>query len=279
MKTWTAAILMLSLTWHIGCKGEDSEKDEADKAAATSGDKAEEDKASGNKAEEDKAKGDKTDEAEAPAPAIEASPADLYAEWKQSKEDTKARYQGKNLSVEGTIKQMGRDMSGADFITLETVKGDFMGMKVSLKKDAKQPWATMAPGQKVKVTGSWPEFSIGPELAEAEAEAVGDSPAITVEATALLTEFSTDKTAAGEKYEDKTVLVTGVVKEKRDSGGAVMAVIDGGAGTVTGGIGSMDKWAHKLVEPGKPLTMLCGFSMFKADAKDVSLFRCLPVAR
>ncbi|MFT5429552.1 MAG: hypothetical protein ACI9OJ_000223 [Myxococcota bacterium] len=213
-----------------------------------------------------------------PVEAIKAAPADLYAEYKKDEKATVAKYKGKTLEVEGVVSMMGQDFSKNTFITLVTVKDDMMGMKVVVDAGTAVPWATLAKGQKVKVTGNWPEFSMGPALVDATFEAVGDSVAPDVKAEDFIKEFIADGEKAEAKYEDKPVRVTGkVTAAKMD--GAYTATLAAGDGTVNLGIGSMDKWAHAIAVKDAEVTALCQFSSWDDDTKQASLYMCLPVKK
>jgi hypothetical protein len=264
------ALLGLSVaSLALGCgKKDDAAKSGGDKAGAA---KTGGDKAGGEKAEA------KKPEAK-PAAVITAVPADLYAEYKKDEKATVAKYKGKTLAVEGVVSTLGQDFSKNTFITLVTVKGDLMGMKVVVAAGSAVPWATLAKGQGVKVTGKWPAFSMGPALVDATFEATGDAGAPDLKALDFIKEFIADGDKAEAKYEDKPVRVTGkVIEAKMD--GAYTAILAAGEGTVALGIGSMDKWAHAIAVKGADVTALCQFSSWDADTKKASLYMCLPVKK
>lgn len=107
-----------------------------------------------------------------------------------------------------TVKQAIQVFS-SPFVGLEGSKKATYG--IVCETTDKQPWASFAPGQKVKVVGKYEGAISGPALKNCEVTALDPNPAVKLTAEVLAKDFETNKTEANKKYQKKTLIVSGTI--------------------------------------------------------------------
>src|SRR5262249_47468777 len=91
-------------------------------------------------------------------PAFEVNADEFYKEYQADKNAAAEKYKGKVIELSGAVDGVGRNISGDSYVTLKVEK-QLIG--VTCVTVDEQPWARVVPGQKVKIKGKWPEFSVG----------------------------------------------------------------------------------------------------------------------
>lgn len=197
---------------------------------------------------------------------------EFFKEYKADKSAAERKYKGKVIELSGTVSGMGRNISEDGYLTLEVPK-ELIGVQCFTADDA--PWNTAIPGQKVKVKGKWPEFSISAALIHCVITEAGPSPAMRLTADQLAKEYKADPEAARKKYADKWLIVTGEVvdREFNSVGAASVQLKTTGDVKVKCSFTAFDKAQVKQFKVGQSVTLVGQFTLNFGDA-EVGLYFC-----
>jgi len=137
---------------------------------------------------------------------------DLLKENKADRKATEAKYLNQVVEISGVVTFVGKTSDKRPYVGLgiPTQFVDVMCFTVD-----KEPWAKVAPGQKVKMKGRWPPAAFRPMLASCVFLDMGPNPAIKIAAPELVKEFLADKDAAARKYDNRWLIIEGVVADRR----------------------------------------------------------------
>jgi len=138
--------------------------------------------------------------------ALKLTPQQLDMAVRKSAKKANDLYKGKTIELTGKVIRVNRHFSGKPVVELMAAN-EFSGVQCFTKD--KNPWATFAPGQTVKVTGKFPDFPVVAQLEECAVEAVTKSTLREATADELAREAAADP--AGKKLAKATLKVTGTV--------------------------------------------------------------------
>jgi hypothetical protein len=178
------------------------------------------------------------------------------------------------IEIEGTIEGLGFGM-GAPYIVL-TADGHLTG--VYCRMIDKEPWSRVAPGQTVKLRGTWPKHATLPSLSDCVIVQAGENPAIKISAEELSRQCQADPGLV-RKFGGKYLLVDGQVVSREDSLTAPLKIFLKGAGalSVECEISLAERELARDVKAGQSLKVL-GVAIPTPDGKALRLQLCLPIA-
>jgi hypothetical protein len=136
---------------------------------------------------------------------------EFFDEYQFNKSSAQKKYQDKVVELDGTVDSMGQDWTrNQSFIHL------FISDKVAGVRCVTidpEPWATVVPGQTVKIKGRWPAgiATATATLTDCVFVDTGTSPAITLSAEQLAKEYAADRKAVRKKYDGKYLVVDGEI--------------------------------------------------------------------
>jgi hypothetical protein len=185
----------------------------------------------------------------------------LYAEHQADAKATAAKYDQVVVELSGKVGRVGsvNEARGQREIWLRLEKG--LGGLTCFLKDPKVV-GKMALGQTVRVKGVAEANPVTLCVADGKVVELGPDTAARVSAEELAKEFSADWMKAKEKYKERTVVVTGVVADKRKAAIGEWTVELKGDGTTVVACefpSSEEKTAEKL-QAGQKVTLAGAFS-------------------
>lgn len=135
---------------------------------------------------------------------------ELQAEYQRDKGAAEKKYKDKTIELSGVVKAVYNDDPG--IVGLAAGKRTLGLPCVMIEKE---PWARVAPGQTVKLKGSWPAFGDLPALCECVIVEAGPNPAVVLTAEKLADEYAADVEGVKKKYAGKPVILSGEVVENK----------------------------------------------------------------
>ncbi|GEM_PF-6987933 len=184
-------------------------------------------------------------------------------EIRKSADDAARKFENVYVELTGVVRAVGsRDKEG--FVTLDA-GAESLGIVCFLGSE-KEPWAKISRGQKIKLRGQWPDIWVQPSLEACELVDLGTNPAQELKAEALADEFAKGKDAARAKYQEKPLIVTGiVVHAAKNELGAVRLFLKGAGDTrVDCGFNAIDQAEAGTQMIGATVRLTGEFSAFES---------------
>lgn len=218
-----------------------------------------------------------------PKPKIEdltKTPADFtltaeafYKEYQADKGAAERKYKGKVIELTGETDGHGRNISEEAFVSLKVEK-QLIGVRCFTADD--QPWGKAVKGQKVKVKGKWPEFTISAALVYCVFVETGEYKGISITAAALAKEYEADRAATVKKYDHKHLVLSGEVaaKEFNSAGAATIQFKVDGKIKVNCSFTAFEKDATKAIKVGQKLTVVGEFTLNSETGDEVTVYFC-----
>jgi len=186
-------------------------------------------------------------------------------EFKKDAEAAAKKFEAVFVELTGVVNSVG-SRGKEPFVTLDA--GPESLSILCLLAQEKEPWAKISKGQKIKIRGQWPDFSVQPTLEQCVLVEVGVNPAQEVKAEALAAEFAKNKDAIRKQYADKTLIVTGVIHtaKPRNDLGAVSVYLKGpGDVHVDCGFNATDRTEAFTLKEGATVRIVGEFSLFESN--------------
>jgi hypothetical protein len=184
---------------------------------------------------------------------------DWLAEWRRDKKTAAEKYQGKVVELKGevkwaTVQGEGIDGGPGGRLILLGLDGE---IATCITTDS-QPWLTATTGSTVVVRGRGSRHC-GDRLEDCVIVTAGLNPLIVITAEELSNSVQADPLEAAEKYNEKFVLVTGIVVEMKPAKfGSKNLVLRGTHGKdVTAYVGSVSAQYFKTIAKGDKITVYC----------------------
>jgi hypothetical protein len=200
------------------------------------------------------------------------SAVELQAEFKTDKTTALAKYQGKTIDLSGVVKSVGDDGSG-DSGLVEIVTGEG-SLGLPCYTVDREPYARLAPGQTVKLQGVWPKTAGEPRLRDCVIVDAGPSPAFTLTALQLATEYAADPEGVKTKYDGKSLILSGDVVGKitRELGNCTLFLKGIEKTHVEVWFGAIHAGKTATIKDGQPIKLLARFDK-SACSPDTISFR------
>lgn len=175
-------------------------------------------------------------------------------EWLAEWQDPKAAEEKFNLKIielSGEVESLRLLKRGdKDLVPCLFLKtGPKVSTRVMVLTQDKEPWARVSPGSKVKVKGTSDGQSVN-LMNPCVLVEVGPNPAVATTSANLAAAFAGNKDAAEEKYQDKTVILTGEI--------AQLEIID------------KERFALKL-KNDSGVDIVCDFAPIQGDTNDAGI--------
>lgn len=223
-------------------------------------------------------RGDKDSPANAPKPDFTLTAAALAEEHGKSKSATIAKYKGKTVEIQGTLRDVARDSTGDRKPYLELEGGGGVSSVFCYTAEA-EPWLQYAPGMQVTVRGRWPDFSVLPTLEKCVVlESAGTrTPEI---AAQDLAEEANDADGV-EKIQNKRYIVRGEIAGKQDGkqvGTTYIGLRARGTISVYCAFDNLEKDEAKSLTAGRPVRVYAVVRVRRRQSDDrevVELSRCI----
>ncbi len=211
-------------------------------------------------------------------PAFKLTAEAFYKEYADDRAAATKKYKDKVIELSGEVDGMGRNFSGEAYVTLKVEK-QLIGVTCATADE--QPWAKAVKGQKVKIKGKWPEFSVGAALIYCVFVETGEYKGIPITAAELAKEYAADREATVKKYDGKHLVLTGevVAKEFNSAGAAGMELKADGKVKVQCSFTAFEKDVTKPIKVGQKITVVGEFTLNFASRDEVTLYFCLPVTK
>jgi hypothetical protein len=203
---------------------------------------------------------------------------ELFQEHKEDKKAAEAKYANQVVEVRGIVAGIGKNIAQRPFVDLKVPK-QFVGV-MCFTAD-KEPWAEVVPGQKVTLKGRWPRGAFGPQLENCVIIDKGESTAITVSVQDLLKDVAAKPAAAQEKYDNKWLIMDGVVADSRinDKGGFWELVLKGeGDARIICGFGTHPE-ALRGIRTGQRLRVVGQALVITTGKPSVTLSGCQAITQ
>lgn len=186
-------------------------------------------------------------------------------EFRKNADEAARKFESVFVELTGTVSNVGsRDKE--PFVTLDA--GPESLSILCLLAQEKEPWAKISKGQKIKVRGQWPDFSVQPTLEACVLVELGPNPAQELKAEALAAEFVKNKEALRKQYADKPLIVTGVIvdaKPRNDLGAISIYLMGAGDVRVDCGFNATDRAEALALKSGNPVRVVGEFSPFESN--------------
>lgn len=197
----------------------------------------------------------------------------FYKEYQADKSAAERKYKGKVIELTGEAESHGRNFSGDAYVSLKVEK-QLIGVMCFTADE--EPWSKAVKGQKVKIKGKWPEFSVGATLLYCVFVETGEYKAITITAAELAKEYAADGAATVKKYDGKHLKLTGEVlsKESNSAGAATVHLKVDGKVKVVCGFTAAEKDVVKPLKAGQKLTVIGEFTLNSDGRDEVNLYFC-----
>ena len=186
------------------------------------------------------------------------------AEIRKNADAAAAKFEPVFVELSGTVRSVGsRDKE--PYVTLDAGP-EPLGIVCVLAQE-KEPWAKISKGQKIKIRGRWAEVAVQPGLEECALVELGPNPAQEVTAEALAEEFAKNKGAVRTKYQEKPLIVTGVIVDAKPNDlGAVRVFLKGAGETrVDCGFNTADVAEAKALLAGQRVRLVGEFSAIESN--------------
>lgn len=209
-------------------------------------------------------------------PAFSLTAQQYWTEFRDNRDAADDKYRGRVVELAGVVSNVGRDGGAQPYIWLKTPEPlDW----VMCGPADPEPWASITPGQNVKVKGQQPDRRArSPALMYTVVVEKGPDPAVAITPAQLAKEFAADAQAAREKYRDKWVRTSGVVADRTFEGGDATVHLKGdGDIRVTCLFAVTEHAAVKAMKPGQTVKFLGEYAIFEAN--EVRLTTCLPITK
>jgi Leucine-rich repeat (LRR) protein len=211
------------------------------------------------------------------APSFSLSAEKFSEEYKENRNAAEEKYKGKVVELTGVVKSMGRNIADDSYISLEAGKVLFGVMCVTA--DA-EPWAKVAPGQKVKLKGKWPEFSVGAALIYCVFLDTGKYEATALSAEQLAKEYVADPEATTKKYKDKYLVISGEVMDRdfNSAGAASITLKVDSKVRVKCHFTAFESKQTRSLKVGQRVKAIGQYTL-NFDKDEVGLYFCLPITQ
>ena len=192
------------------------------------------------------------------------------AEIRKSADDAAKKFEPVFVELTGIVRTVGAHEKEA-YVTLDAGP-ESLGIKCVLATE-KEPWAKISRGSKIKLRGQWPDILVQPSLEACELIEVGPNPAQELKAEALADEFAKNKDATRKKYDEKPLIVTGVIIDAQKRGLGAVSLLLKGAGElrVDCGFNAGDSAEAKAQMRGQTVRIAGEFAAF--ESSDVPALR------
>jgi uncharacterized protein (DUF1330 family) len=200
-----------------------------------------------------------------------------YDDYQRDKQAAFKKYFGKVVELSGVVESMGQDpRAGRSFIHLRASEATHGVQCITLDPE---PWATVSPGQTVRLKGTWPKETAVSTATLGDCVFVkkGPNPAIAISAVDLAKEYAADKDAAIKKYENKYLIVDGEIvhKETISKRGTVTVALTGDGGVrVACFFTFVESVQSKPLQVGQRIKLI-GTFVKPEETRDVTLSTCL----
>jgi hypothetical protein len=209
-------------------------------------------------------------------PAFRLTAEEFHKEHAAGREAMAKKYEGKVIELSGEVERNFRN--GTDAFVALKVKGQILGVRC--RTVDRQPWAKVAPGQKIRIKGVLPnEVWVCAALVDCVFVDVGQYAVIPVTAVELAKEYAADPVAAKKKYREKHLVVSGEVvsKEFTDIGTAVLALKTDGKVKVTCVFDLDMNEEGKAVTVGQKVKLVGEFGPLFLTKDEAFVTSCLPL--
>jgi len=198
--------------------------------------------------------------------------ADEFAkEYKADSKGTAAKYKRKVIELSGTVDSFGKNFGGEVQLILG-VKGEIVGV-ICFTAD-KKPWNQAAPGQTVKIKGTFPEVAISPALVNCVVVEASGPKETVLTAEDLGKAYDADPAAVKAKYKNKSLVLSGTVADKKDEGLRVYFKTSSKV-KVLASFTPSDKKDAEAIKPGQPARVVGQFSELYGGDGEVAIGQCL----
>ncbi|HJZ92889.1 MAG TPA: leucine-rich repeat domain-containing protein [Gemmataceae bacterium] len=205
-------------------------------------------------------------------PDFQLTADELFKEYKADRGAAEKKYRGKVIELSGVVDGMGSNISDDSYLSLKVDK-ELIGVMCFTADDA--PWNVAVPGQKVKIKGKWPEFSVSAALVASVLTETGPSPAVRLTADELAKEYKADREAAEKKYKEQYLIVTGEVidRELNSVGAASVQLKAAGEVKVKCSFTAFAKSQAKALKVGQTVTLIGQYTL-NFGGQEVGLYFC-----
>jgi hypothetical protein len=207
-------------------------------------------------------------------PAFSLTAKEFSDEYKKDKAAAKEKYKDKVIELTGVVDSFGKDGSGGAHVML--VAADVLD-RVFCVTAEEEPWSVVVPGQKIKIKGKWPEFSVSPALIACVFVETGPYQPTVLTAEQLAKEYESDPEAATKKYGEKYLVLTGEIaaKEYNSAGAAGIVLKTDGKVKVNCSFTAFDKESTKSWKVGQKVKVIGQYTL-NFGKEEVGLYFCLP---
>ena len=173
------------------------------------------------------------------------------------------KYQSVEVELSGVVRTVG-SRGPETFVTLDAGPG--LGL-MCVFADEKQPWAKLSRGQKVKLRGLWPETLGQDGLVQCKIADLGPSTAQEMSAESLAEMFVKDKDGVRKKYDEKPLVIMGIVTDmRRNELGAVRVFLKGtDSARVDCGFNAADRKEAESVRMGQRVLLTGEFAALESN--------------
>jgi hypothetical protein len=210
-------------------------------------------------------------------PAVQLTAEEFFKEYAAGWEAMTRKYEGKVIELRGEVERTFRNGPTDAFVALKVEK-QIIGVRC--KTVDRQPWATVAPGQTIKIKGVLPkELWVVAALVDCVFVDVGPYAAIPVTTEELAKEHAADPAATKKKYHHKHLVVSGAVasKEFNNNGSAVLGLKTDSPVKVTCIFDLDMNEEGKAVKVGQQIKLVGEFLSNSGTEDEVLLTSCLPI--
>ena len=186
-------------------------------------------------------------------------------EFRKDAEAAAKKFDAVFVELTGVVSGVG-SRGNEPFVTLDA--GPESLSILCLLGQEKEPWAKISKGQKIKIRGQWPDFSVQPTLEQCVLVDVGTNPAQELKAEALAAEFAKNKDGIRKQYAEKTLIVTGEIvdaKPRNDLGAVSVYLKGAGEVRVDCGFNAADRAEAFALKSGSPVRLVGEFSLFESN--------------
>jgi uncharacterized protein (DUF1330 family) len=211
-------------------------------------------------------------------PAFKMTAEEFFKEYEAGKNTAAEKYKGKVIELSGEIDGIGRNFGGDPYVTLKVEK-QLLGVMCFTAEE--HPWAKVVRGQKIKIKGKWPEFTVASSLIYCAFVETGEYAGIRLSAEELAKEYAADPEATVKKYDKKFLVMTGEVvsKEFNSAGAASVELKSGNKVKVKCSFTATEKDVTKPIKVGQTIEVVGEFTLNFAGGNDVGIYFCLPMPK
>jgi hypothetical protein len=200
----------------------------------------------------------------------------FHKEYEADRVAAAKKYKDKVIELSGEVDSVGRNIGGDAYITLKVDK-QLIGVMCMTVDEF--PWTKAVKGQKIKIKGRWPEFTIAAGIINCVFVETGEYQAIVKSVDELAKEWAADAEATVKKYDKKHMILSGEVaaKEYNSAGAATITLKTDGKVKVKCSFTAFDKDAVKKVKIGEKIKVLGEFTLNFGSGDEAALYFCLPM--